>query len=121
MDHTDQARRNYRAYGVLRDAKLHDWATTTLFYTALHLVDAYMTARLGTAPDSHRTRAIWLSRLDVPLCVCVAYDELRASSHEARYEDWTSTIDADYVAALHDGAYRLVCEHFEAPDAILPD
>ncbi len=61
-----------------------------------------------------------MARLDVPAAVCKAYDTLRANSQKARYEDWTGTINSTHVTGLHHGAYRVVCEQFDAPDAIAP-
>ncbi|MBD3292227.1 MAG: hypothetical protein GF393_04840 [Armatimonadia bacterium] len=118
--HIDQARRNYRVYKLLSDEEFVDWAATALFYTALHIIDARLEEMLGTAPASHRARAQWLSRLPLVQHVQDAYDDLRLASETARYGDWAPILDADRLAHLHDGPYRRVCEHFEAPDAIIP-
>ena len=49
-----------------------------------------------------------------------AYDELRTISNLARYEDWTGELDTSRVDSLHEGPYRLICEHLEAPETITP-
>jgi len=120
LNHLDQARRNYRAYGLLRDEDFADWAATALFYTAMHLVEAWLEGVLGTTSGSHDGRAMRMNRLGVSRTVYHAYDTLRRASELARYRDWTGVLDADRLAHLHDGPYRLVCQHFEAPDAITP-
>ncbi len=120
-NHLDQARRSYRAYQLLRDEGFVDWAATALFYTALHVVDGWLQLTFGTTPESHRARDRWLSRASIPAEVEDAYADLHSVSHTVRYRDWTAILDGDRLAALLDGPYRLVCEHFDAPDAIVPD
>jgi len=121
LKHLDQARRNYRVYSLLRDDDFVDWAATALFYTAMHVVEAWLEEALGTTSGSHDSRAMRMNRLGVPRRVFQAYDALRRASELARYRDWTALLDADRIASLCNGPYRLICEHFEAPDAITPD
>jgi len=121
MDHLDQARRNYRAFTLLRDSDFVDWATTVLFYTAMQVVEAWLLTRVGTESGSHAARASRMFRLGVPASVFSAYDRLRQMSELARYRDWTAALDAERLAQLHDDAYRQVREHFDAPDGIRPD
>lgn len=41
--HLEKSRRNYRFYLTIKgDPERTEWATTLLFYTALHLIQAYL-------------------------------------------------------------------------------
>src|SRR5437870_4490473 len=60
IDHLKQARQNYKLYGELKTKGEHpDWAVTVLFYTALHLVQAYLVESAKTGfdiPEKHERR-----------------------------------------------------------------
>jgi hypothetical protein len=107
-------------YELLAEQEIVDWATTALFYTAVHLSEGWLLSMVGTSSGSHESRARHMNRLGVPRRVFLAYEELRKASELARYRDWSPVLNTDRLARLHDGAYRLVCEQFEAPDTIVP-
>jgi hypothetical protein len=60
-----------------------DWAVTTCFYAALHLVDSYL-ARLGIHPHTHVKREGWIQRR-LPY-IRPNYWQLKHYSLRARYE-----------------------------------
>jgi hypothetical protein len=99
LNHLHQARRNYRAYELLRDEDFVDWATTALFYTAVHLVEAWLRASIGTSSGSHDGRAMRMERLGVPREVFGAYNALRRASQLARYEEWSCELNANPFCA----------------------
>ena len=61
--HRLQAEQNERlARGlILLSPQLMDWGVTACFYTALHLVDAYL-ARGNIHPRNHAEREDWIRR-----------------------------------------------------------
>lgn len=107
-------------YQLLRNEDYIDWATTALFYASMHVVEAWLVTAVGAPSGSHGVRAQRMHRLGVPRAVFNAYDGLRKASELARYRDWSGVLDADCLSVLHEGPYRLVCEHFEAPETITP-
>jgi HEPN domain-containing protein len=107
-------------YELLREEGYIDWATTALFYASMHVVEAWLIKAVGTRSGSHGVRAQRMHRLGMPRAIFDAYDSLRKASELARYRDWSSVLDADCLSALHEGPYRLICEHLEAPETITP-
>jgi len=63
ITHRRQAEQNERlARGlILLSPQLMDWGVTACFYTALHLVDAYL-ARGNIHPRNHAEREDWIRR-----------------------------------------------------------
>jgi len=80
-----QAEQNERlARGlVLLSPQLMDWGVTACFYTALHLVDAYL-ARLGIHPENHAEREYWIQRQLRP--IRGDYQNLKRFSLRTRYD-----------------------------------
>jgi hypothetical protein len=67
------------------DADDGDWIMTLLFYTALHLVDAYMQPSLGACPSNHGERDDFMRRFGALRAARSRYRELRDYSRDARY------------------------------------
>ncbi len=117
--HHDQARRNYRVFRLLRDSGYMDWATTALFYTALHCVDHWL-AQIARPPTSHAERRNSLVRLAVPREGREAYQALYDLSLIARYTQWSGHLNRQRLDEVHDREYSIVCQHFDAPEEITP-
>jgi hypothetical protein len=82
--HIDQAERNERLSLGLEGTTDTDWAVTTLFYAAVHLVDACLAP--GLHPREHRDRRDFV-RLRADLRpIRTYYRELEDRSRDARYE-----------------------------------
>jgi len=66
--HRLQAEQNERiAKGlVLLSPQLMDWAVTACFYTAVHLIDCYL-SRFGIHPRTHIEREGWIQRRFFPI------------------------------------------------------
>src|SRR5437588_7560509 len=85
--HLPQARDNYRLYQELKQGGQHlDWAVTVLFYTALHLAEAYLAETISSAfarPKGHEERSAAI-RKHLPQ-IYGDYQFLRTRSTWARY------------------------------------
>ena len=67
-DHLAQAEKNERLPQAIAEPgalpeRATDWEVTTLFYSALHLVDAYLDQSQGVHPVSHRNREWYVSNV----------------------------------------------------------
>src|SRR3954451_11236686 len=88
VQHLTRPRQNYGAYGRLKTSGQDlDWAITVLFYTALHLVQAYFAEQAATAfdiPQNHQQR---ITRVGLKLLpIYRHYRALEDLSRRARYE-----------------------------------
>ncbi len=85
--HLSQARHNFRLYTQLKDAgEFPDWAVTTLFYTALPLIQAClldMATNAFDTPKSHEQRDRFVRRKLGDLWI--PYSFLQNQSTRARY------------------------------------
>ena len=63
----------------------YGWSVTCLFYSALHLTEAYL-IQLGRASANHRERELHIIREPSLQGVRRAYIRLKAESEHARYE-----------------------------------
>ncbi len=85
--HLVQARQNYHLYQALKQGSQHlDWAVTVLFYTALHLAEAYLAENTSDAfsrPRGHEERSAAIRR-HLPQ-IYSDYQFLRTRSTWARY------------------------------------
>jgi hypothetical protein len=87
-EHLEQARKNLaHAERLLRewgaDETAVQWAVTATFYSAVHLIDAYL-ADFGVHPRNHEHRALLLQT--APDDLYVAYRSLYDASRQARYD-----------------------------------
>jgi hypothetical protein len=60
IKHLEQARQNYTVYQELKNGTHYDWQAIVLFYTAMHLVQAYFVQEASTGfdiPKEHDRRA----------------------------------------------------------------
>jgi hypothetical protein len=91
--HLSQARRNrtlYREFAA-RPAD-RDWAMVFLFYSALHLVQAYaLQIRARPAPSDHESRRQFLASRDELRDLAETYSIFFHQSRMARYRLWVPT------------------------------
>lgn len=84
--HLEQAQHNETAYHFLGSASppFIDWQVTSLFYAALHYVDAYLATK-GIHPHDHMERDGWIAKLTELKPIAAEYFELKDRSMDARY------------------------------------
>jgi hypothetical protein len=87
--HVDQARANFALYQKLRADGECTWALTLLFYSALHLVDAWFVQNRYGRPRDHMERGDWIR------------------THLASIGRRPNTHYPDLLSASMDGRYRL--------------
>ena len=85
--HLDKALDNEAFYGAVRSslASYEGWQVTTIFYAALHYIDAYM-ATMNRHPKRHQDRDLLISRESKLRRIAPDYFALRDRSIDARYE-----------------------------------
>jgi len=62
------------------------WAIVALFYSALHLVNAYIVLALNKHPRSHKKRSTLMSANPILKQVYIDYSDLRACCDNSRYD-----------------------------------
>ena len=85
-EHILQAEKNERLYDNLVGTEFNDWAVVSLFYAALHYVDAYFTQRAGASPSNHTARNKLIVMTTELTDIETHYRELYARSLDARYK-----------------------------------
>jgi hypothetical protein len=85
QEHVAQAVRNRVVADVLANSGFHDWAMTALFYSAVHLVLAYVVQSGGTV-TSHGERRSFIHGNPELRSILSAYNELKILSENARYD-----------------------------------
>jgi hypothetical protein len=110
QEHIDEAGANYRRYEqMLRAPENVPWATVFLFYSALHLIQAY--ARYRTRhwiPRDHEERANYVAEY-MPLDIAFHYTKLYRASKLARYSMIKYTVAE--VRSLHDDQFAKIRRH----------
>lgn len=112
--HIQEAQENYERYErLLHSPPDAGWALVSLFYSAVHLVQAHAIAKCPTlhppspVPMDHYTRSRYvidhLGRLDNH------YSRLRDASEDVRYSLWKP--DINEVKRYHDIEFSRVREH----------
>lgn len=85
--HVAKARENERLSETLQDTPFTDWSVTTMFYSALHWVDAWLAAQPVPAhPQSHVQRNQFVNQSAFLRQQRRNYRELQDRSLDARYE-----------------------------------
>jgi hypothetical protein len=120
--HLDEAAANYRRYRWLLDANEPDWALTLLFYSALHLIQAYAEQEAthpgaAPAPADHPARRAYVA--DRLRSISRAYRALQEASEDARYD--LARYSAQEVREFHDDEYTRVREGLRARGIEFPD
>lgn len=102
--HLTRARQNYETYGRLkRSGQDLDWAVTVLFYTALHLAQAYFVQQAATSfdiPRNHQERSTHVG-LKLPP-IYRHYRTLEDHSRRARYEPDYVPLTPEAIQTLED-------------------
>lgn len=70
----------------LQAGPFSDWALTAPFYSALHLIDAYVAGTLNQHPRNHTVRNHAVRSTAAPRAAYSHYRELQERSRDARYE-----------------------------------
>ncbi len=86
--HVLQAEKNESLYLKLNSPALigfEDWQITSLFYSALHYVDAVL-GKAGIHPTTHTQRAFWISHTSKLSGIERNYRLLEDYSRQARYD-----------------------------------
>jgi len=84
QEHIDKARYNGGVARRLEAIPVYDWAVTTMFYSALHLVDAVLAAN-NIHPTTHADRNNRIQRNPALAAHWRDYRHLRDRSEDARY------------------------------------
>jgi hypothetical protein len=108
QDHLERARHNYRLYQQLKDGgEFLDWALTLLFYTALHLVQAYACQHGPWEPADHGQRRDYIrERLRR---IFFDYRDLQDRSENMRYDLWMAA--PDEVQEWHDQQFARIAAY----------
>lgn len=93
--HVGQAEHNLKCFDSLDKKVFSDWAATTLFYSAIHYVDAYLARVLSVHPGGHGDRDTYVNRMADLSKVRSDYRELKDYCHNARYRPPTRYSEAE--------------------------
>lgn len=106
LEHIAEAYANYRRYErFLNDPEEVSWAVVALFYSAVHLMQAYAHAKTPmNMPDTHEKRAVYISNQMRP--IASHYRRLRTASEWARYDMRPS--DAAQTRRIHDADFKQI-------------
>ena len=104
QQHLERARRNFAAYQRLRDGGADlDWAIVALFYTALHLVQAYFVESATSGFDIPRDHEQRRDRILLKLLpIFHDYRRLQTASHDLRYDPDCAPPSIDEVRRLEE-------------------
>lgn len=84
--HVEKASRNDQFCQFLdAQTSYYDWAVVSLFYEALHLVEAYADAQYGQDNDTHQQRMRFMKMDSVLKRIWAEYKYLKDTSESARY------------------------------------
>ncbi len=100
--HLTQARHNETFFDHIDAGLFGDWAVTTLFYAALHYVDAYL-ATQGVHPKGHVFRDMEVVKYGKTRTIHAHYRRLEDRSSDARYD--AASISATEVDTLKTGDF----------------
>jgi hypothetical protein len=104
-EHLDQAAHNFAVSGHLSASQDWDWATIALFYSALHLVQAYF-ARSGIDARTHVQRERRMLGIADMGPLLLSYRWLRDQSENARYE--CRRFSEMEFESIRDGSYATI-------------
>ncbi len=84
-DHLNQASHNEQFYHVTDKSVYSDWAMTTVYYAALHYIDAYLAKAKIPDPGAHDVRDSAVNRVAELRPIANLYFRLKSRSRSARY------------------------------------
>jgi hypothetical protein len=100
-DHLHQARHNVKFHASIDKSAFRDWAATSLFYAALHYIDAFLADRRNIHPPKHKERDNLIATISELKPIFVSYAALKDGSFNARYNPGMASKFSDrYVAEL---------------------
>ncbi len=106
LKHIAEAYTNYRRYErFLNGSEDVSWAVVALFYSAVHLMQAYACAKTPmNLPRNHLEREIYAANQMKP--IARLYERIKTVSEWARYDmRW---LDAAQTRRIHDEAFRQI-------------
>ena len=109
--HLEQFERNLAVSSRLEASDDFDWAVTTLFYAALHLMQAYMIQH-DLKADSHRRREQLMLAHSGLRIVVDQYRALRSLSEHARYE--CRRFSREEFESIRNGSFATVTTHLRS-------
>jgi hypothetical protein len=83
--HIDQVAHNTAFLNSINWSAYGDWATTTVFYIALHCVDAYLANKGIIEVDAHKNREDYAKTFNELKRILSAYRRIKDASIRARY------------------------------------
>ena len=110
-EHLDQFEHNLSVSSRLEASGDLDWAVTTLFYAALHLVQAYI-VRHGLPADSHRQREQQVLAHAELRQIADQYKALQNQSESARYE--CRRFSHEEFESIRNGSFATVTSHLRS-------
>jgi len=84
-DHLHQAHHNVTFYASIDKAAFKDWAATSLFYAALHYIDAFLAHKRNIHPPKHKERDNLVATIAELKPISTSYYALKDGSFNARY------------------------------------
>ena len=113
-NHLAQADSNERLSRAIAESgvfpeRATDWEVTMLFYSALHLVDAFLDQAQGIHPVSHRNREWYVSNSTQLRPIVRNYIDLYERSLDARYR--LVPITAGQVIAMYRDRFEPLKSH----------
>lgn len=106
--HLETAQRNEVLAQKLADSGDFGWGITCLFYSALHLVEAYL-VKSDRTTRTHRDRDLHIREIPELTPIHRRYVRLKQDSEHSRYEGWLFS-DAAF-RTLRDNVYGPVASH----------
>jgi len=109
--HSRQAKHNkafLTEFNLIQTA-YSDWAVTVMFYTALHLIEAYLATK-DLHPVGHGVRDDYLTKMTVLKPIYQPYRELRHYSEKAHYRGVRLTTD---VIGTLSNSLKTIEEHLQ--------
>ena len=112
--HLGQADKNERlAIAIAEPDKFPErateWEVTMLFYSALHLVDAFLDQSQGIHPISHRSREWYVSNVTQLRPIVSQYMNLYERSLDARYR--LISISAEQISRISQDVFQPIRPH----------
>ena len=114
VNHLAQADKNERlSRGIAESGTFPegatDWEVTMIFYSALHLVDAFLDQSQGIHPVSHRNRGWYISNVTQLQPIVRNYIDLYERSVDARYR--LVSITAEQVSRIDLEVFQPIKSH----------
>ena len=109
LEHIAEAYVNYRRYErFLNNSEDVSWAIVALFYSAVHLMQAYAHAKTpANMPTTHIERGTYVWNQMKP--IAAHYERLKTASEWARYD--MGKFNTGQTRRIHDEAFKLILNY----------